>query len=114
MTDPIEFASQTTEPNELRTCKGCIVEKPITKYYKTCTSKKTGNQLYRRKCKECIDDNTKKWLSTHPDLHNEHCKRWRDKNSEKFRAYMRKYKKDHYDPVKKRKENMKYRCGIIL
>ena len=90
---------------DLRTCKECEIDKPLTDYYKS------GKNTWRRKCKDCYKERCKKTRQEKPDLHNLYCSRWREKNKEKWREYDRTYKRTHYDPVKKKIQNHYYYWG---
>ena len=91
--------------SDLRKCKECAINKPLTDYYKS------GKTTWRRKCKDCYNIRCKKTREKKPDLHNLYCSRWREKNKKKFNEYMRNYQKDHYDPVRKKQYNHKYYWG---
>ena len=91
---------------ELRICKECNEKKPLSNYYKS------GKTTWRRKCKDCYNKRCKKTRQEKPDIHNLYCSRWREKNRERFNEYMRKYQKDNYDPLKKKRYNHKYYCGV--
>lgn len=86
-------------------CKGCLEVKPLIDFYKYRPNS------YRGKCKDCFQNNIKKWRRENKDLHNEYCTKWRHKNREAYNAYKREYIKENYDPVKKREQNMRYLYG---
>ena len=78
-------------------CRECSIEKDEKEYY-------SG----RKKCKECIMKNVKKWKLENPESHSQYCRTWRIKNMEYYNEYKREYSKQHYDPEKKREANIKY------
>lgn len=94
-----------------RKCKCCKEMKTTDDFYITGKSKKTGGDTYRRECKECMKLRVKKWKQDNPDLQNEYCNTWIANNRERWNEYSNLYRRENYDPVKKREANMRYRYG---
>lgn len=94
-----------TELNELRMCKGCHEEKPLTEYYKC------SKTAWRRKCKKCTCKKINEWKRKNRDLHAGYCNKWREKNKERYQEYINKYRRENYDPEKRHIEHMKYYWG---
>lgn len=69
---------------ETKKCKGCGEVKSVEQFHKTIKSKKTGEQLYRAKCKSCLAEERKEYLQI-PEV-KEHTK-------ERERKYKREYNK---------------------
>ena len=105
---------------ETRMCNKCHIEKPITEYYYTKDSKS-----YRRDCRQCSGDRTKRWRLKNLDYarkkgrqhyrenkerHDEATALWREKNSEYVSNHKRQYRKDNLEKIKKKeREYNKFR-----
>jgi len=85
------------ELNELRTCKGCKIEKPLIDYYKY------RKNSYRGKCKCCFNQNIQKWKKANKDVVNDQFYKWVDNNREKWNGYM----KGRYDPEKRHQQHLR-------
>lgn len=105
MTLVLRCKNEVKQATDIRTCKKCGINKPLTDYYKS------GKNTWRRKCKDCYKARCKKTRKEKPDLNAEYCNRWRYKNKEKFNEYMRNYQKAHYDPVKNHIKYVTYYWG---
>ena len=91
-----------------RFCKGCNQTKIIEHFYSTGTSKKTGESIYRHKCKECMNNNVKRWSKNNPESHFQICLKWRNKNKEHYNEYRRLWEYENYDPIKRFTINQTY------
>ena len=98
---------------EIRVCSKCHIEKPITEYIYINDTKS-----YRRDCKQCNRDSTKRWKlknlghvrkkgRQHYHENKERLKEasrlWNERNSEYHVNYGRLYRKDNREKLKKKR-----------
>lgn len=93
------------QATELRTCKKCNEEKPLTDYYKC------SKTAWRRSCKVCCNKNHKKWRDNNKDVVAGYVEKWVENNRDKWNEYSRTYRRENYDPVKRHEIYMKHTYG---
>jgi len=93
-----------------RLCKGCNETKPIDNFYVSGKSKKTLENIYRHKCKDCMKNSSKEWVKKNPESHYQICLKWRNNNKEHYNEYRRNWEHQNYDPIKRFETNQKYYC----
>lgn len=90
---------------DLRTCKKCNTEKPLTEYYKC------SKTAWRRSCKVCCNKNHKEWREKNKDIVAGYVENWVKNNRDKWNNYSRTYRREHYDPVRRHNMYMKHTYG---
>ena len=76
---------------ETKICTKCKKELGIAEFYKD-GSRKDG---LCNKCKICSNENHRKWLSGHKDVHAGYVARWQSENKEQFEEQKRRWRREH-------------------
>lgn len=87
-----------------KVCSKCHKEKSITEFYKRASSLRS----YCSQCKECMNNNNKKWLKDNDIKVKERTKKYREDNKEKIKELNKAWKNTHKAEVNEYKRNYYY------
>ena len=87
-----------------KVCSKCHKEKSITEFYKRASSLRS----YCSQCKECMNNNNKKWLKDNDIKVKERTKKYREDNKEKTKELNKAWKNTHKAEVNEYKRNYYY------
>ena len=101
-----------------KTCSKCKTEKPYEQFSKNKTKKdglrsrckectNEDEKKYRQKNKEAISERGKKYYEENKDMINKRNKKWREENKEKMNEIGKKYREENKEKIKKYKQENK-------